>query len=78
MKPEDKNTKNQPSLPAVHPATELLSKPELARRLRRSPRSIEMWMRRGIIPYYKIERAVLFSWPDVQQTLNRRFRITCD
>ena len=60
-----------------------LTKSEIAERLRREPRTIERWMRAGIIPYLKIGMdkkarkagAVLFSWPDVQLHLSRRFGV---
>ena len=53
---------------------ELLTKKELAMRLRKSPRCIELWMRRRYLPYMKVGRSVLFSWPDVLKALER-FRL---
>jgi hypothetical protein len=48
----------------------LLNKPELATRLRRSPRTVDLWMRQGKLPYLKIGKTVLFRWPDVLEKLN--------
>jgi hypothetical protein len=48
----------------------LLNKPELAARLRRSPRTVDLWMRQGKLPYLKIGKTVLFRWPDVLEKLN--------
>ena len=52
----------------------LLLKPELARRLRRSPRTVDLWMRQGKLPYLKIGKTVLFRWPDVLEKLGQ-FRV---
>ena len=49
----------------------LITKKELALRLRKSPRCIELWMRRRYLPYMKVGRSVLFSWPDVLKALER-------
>jgi hypothetical protein len=53
---------------------ELITKKELAARLHKTPRCIELWMRRRYLPYIKVGRSVLFHWPDVLKALER-FRI---
>ena len=53
---------------------EILTKADLARRLHKSVRCLELWMRRGYVPYFKVGRSVLFRWPDVVTALSR-FRI---
>lgn len=53
---------------------EFLTKKEVAERLGRTPRCIELWMRRGLLPYIKISRSVYFRWPDVVEAL-QRFRM---
>jgi hypothetical protein len=53
---------------------DLITKKELARRLHKTPRCIELWMRRRYLPYIKLGRSVLFNWPDVLKALER-FRI---
>jgi hypothetical protein len=50
---------------------ELLTKKEVACRLHKSHRCIEIWMRRRYLPYFKIGRSVLFRWADVVAALNR-------
>lgn len=56
------------------PAGDFITKKELAARLRKSPRCIELWMRRRYLPYIKVRRSVLFSWPEVLKALER-FRV---
>ena len=52
-------------------AENFLTKQELAPRLRKTPRTIEQWTKRGILPAMKIGRSVLYSWPDVQAALKK-------
>lgn len=52
----------------------LLTKRELAARLRRSTRTTDDWMRKGKLPYLKIGKTVLFRWGDVLEKLNS-FRV---
>jgi excisionase family DNA binding protein len=52
----------------------LLTKRELAARLRKSTRTTDDWMRKGKLPYLKIGKTVLFRWQDVLQKLNE-FRV---
>ena len=48
----------------------LLTKDELAPKLRRSSRTVDAWMKAGRLPYLKIGRSVLFRWPDVLEKLS--------
>jgi hypothetical protein len=52
-----------------------IGKAELARRLGKTVRTVDAWMRRGILPYYKPDRCVLFRWPDVEQHIVRNYRV---
>jgi excisionase family DNA binding protein len=52
----------------------LHTKRELAVRLRRSPRTVDLWMRQGKLPYLKIGKSVLFRWSDVLEKLSQ-FRV---
>jgi excisionase family DNA binding protein len=52
----------------------LLTKPEVAVRLRRSRRTVDVWMRQGKLPYLKVGRTVLFRWGDVLEKLGH-FRV---
>jgi len=54
-----------------HPGDELLTKQELAARLKKTPRCIEQWMRRDYLPYIKIAHTVRFKWHDVLEALER-------
>lgn len=49
----------------------LLTKKELAQRLKKSVRSIENWMKLRYLPYIKIGHSVLFRWRDVVEALDR-------
>lgn len=59
----------------ANPADEYLSKREIAHRLKKETRTIDNWMRRGILPYYKFGRTVAFRWSDVQAHLDANFRV---
>lgn len=66
------NTKNTP-VPA--PAEPYITKNEVARRLGKTLRTVDNWMKRGILPYYKIGRSVVFKWSDVEATLAQTCRV---
>jgi excisionase family DNA binding protein len=55
-------------------ADEILDKPKLARRLDKSVRTIDAWMKRGRLPYIKVGRSVLFRWGAVLEKLEA-FRV---
>jgi len=56
-----------------------ISKTEVARRLGKTARTVEQWMRRGIIPYLKIGKGrratVLFKWPDIEAHLKANYGV---
>ena len=54
---------------------EYLTKREVAERLRKKIRTIDNWMKRGILPYYKLGRTVSFKWSDVQAHLDANCRV---
>ena len=54
---------------------EFVNKSEVARRLRRQVRTVDNWMRRGILPYYKIGRSVSFKWSEVEAHLRANYRV---
>jgi hypothetical protein len=47
-----------------------LQKDEVAKRLNKSTRWVEMQCKAGVIPYIKIKRSVLFDWDAVVSSLN--------
>lgn len=51
------------------------SKAETARRLNCSLRTLDAWMNRGVVPYYKIGRKVAFRWSEVETALRERFLV---
>src|SRR5262249_4184699 len=52
-----------------------ITKEEVARRLKKTVRTIENWQRRGYIPFIKAGRSVLFDWDDVVAHLKKHFRV---
>ena len=53
-----------------------IDKAEVAKRLGRTVRCIDNWMKRGLIPYYKIGRSVSFKWSDVEAQLSQTCRVS--
>jgi len=60
--------------PGTRETDEILTQADVASRLHKSVRCLEVWLRRGYLPYFKVGRSVLFRWPDVVAALSR-FRI---
>jgi len=57
------------------PADEiLLDKPGIARRLNKSVRTVDAWMKAGRLPYIKCGRSVMFRWGAVLEKLEA-FRV---
>ena len=56
-------------------AEEYLNKRELSLRLKKTERTIDYWMKRGWLPYYKIGRCVRFKWSEVQAELQKNCRV---
>jgi excisionase family DNA binding protein len=52
-----------------------LTKKELALRLKITTRTIENWQRRGVLPFVKVGKVVLFHWPDVVEHLKANYRV---
>jgi hypothetical protein len=61
---------NKLYISAVCDADSLLTKKELAQKLKKSVRSIENWMKLRYLPYIKIGHSVLFRWRDVVEALD--------
>ena len=66
---------NQASGPAVGVPEGYITKDEMARRLKKTVRTIENWQRRGIVPFVKAGHSVLFKWTDVEAHLQTNFRV---
>jgi excisionase family DNA binding protein len=56
-------------------AESYLTKREVAERLHKKVRTIDNYMKQGILPYFKLGRSVLFRWSDVQKHLERHYRV---
>ena len=52
-----------------------ITKEEVAKRLKKTVRTVENWQRRGILPFVKAGRSVLFKWADVEAHLQEHFRV---
>lgn len=52
-----------------------IGKIEVAQRLNKTLRTVDNWMQRGILPYYKLGRSVVFKWSDVEAHLARTCRV---
>ena len=48
-----------------------INKHEMADRMGVTPRTIEHWMSKGLVPYRKIARTVRFDWLEVQEYLRK-------
>ena len=89
-----RRTKNTPATAQSQPAASqaaaqisnladgFISKAEVARRLGKTARTVEQWMRRGIIPYLKIGKGrratVLFKWADIEVHLKTNYGVGGD
>ncbi len=54
---------------------DFITKEEVARRLKKTTRTIENWQRRGYIPFVKVQQSVLFRWSSVVAELERKFGV---
>jgi excisionase family DNA binding protein len=90
MRPEIRNSKSEIRNKSEGPKGEIgrekpsadgepfITKEEVARRMRKPVRGIEEWMRRGIVPFYKVGQAVRFRWSEVQAQFARRYRVEAE
>ena len=56
------------------PLTEIETELELAERLRITPRTAITWRQQGILPFFKIGRAIRYRRADVNRILEERYR----
>ena len=52
-----------------------IDKRELAKRLGRTPRSVDTYMAKGIVPFYKLGRTVAFKWSEVDAHIRAHYRV---
>jgi hypothetical protein len=60
--------------PASQLADEILDKRETAKRIRKSIRTVDAWMKAKKLPYLKVGRTVLFRWSAILERLES-FRV---
>ena len=70
----DELTRRVKEIPIIH-AEPLVDKATVARHLSVEVRSVDNYMKRGILPYYKFGRSVRFKLSDVDAVANERFRV---
>ena len=61
--------------PVARAAEPFINKEEVAARLGKTLRTVDNWMQRGLLPYYKIGRSVAFKWSDVEAHLAQTCRV---
>ena len=57
-------------------AEPFITKPEVAKRVGKSVRCVDDWIKRGWIPFYKVGRSVLFKWSEIEKSLTDTARIS--
>lgn len=65
----------QAATPVVPDDSGVLTREELAKRLRVSTRTVSEWQQDRTVPYLKVGKVVLFYWPDVIAHLRENFRV---
>ena len=70
-----KNSSGRSSLTDDVAQDEMLTKRELAAKLKVTIRTIENWQRDGFLPYIKISSVVLFHWSEVLEHLKANFKV---
>ncbi len=70
----NENEHTQPK-PSVEDPEAFLNKPEVSRRLQIPLRTLDHWMKRGVLPYYKLGRSVRFKWSEVERHLAQTCRV---
>src|SRR5690606_17910153 len=52
-----------------------INKVEVARRMNIKVRTVDNWMRRKFIPYYKLGHTVLFRWSEIENHIGKACRV---
>ena len=64
------------TMPNGQPAEGFITKADVAQRTGKTVRTVDNWMKRGILPYFKVRHSVLFKWADVEAHLAANYRIS--
>lgn len=75
MKTKSTKAAEEPQLTLPAADSEMLTKEELAAKLRVALRTIENWQHEGYLPFLKIANVVLFHWPTVLAHLQNNFSV---
>ena len=70
-----KKTYNATTAPSELSVEPFINKREVARRMGRTTRGVELMMRRGIIPYYNFDWRCAFRWSEIQAHLAQTSRV---
>jgi len=62
-------------VPVSAPVEPFIDKAEVGRRLGMRPRTVDDWMQRGLLPFYKLGRSVRFKWSEVEAHLTANYRV---
>lgn len=54
-----------------------IDKAEVARRLGKTTRTVEVWSKKGYLPFVKVGRSCLYRWPDIETRLLENHGINC-
>ena len=58
-------------------AEAFIDKAEVARRLGKTTRTVEVWSKKGYLPFVKVGRSCLYRWPDIETRLLENHGINC-
>jgi excisionase family DNA binding protein len=59
----------------VVPGEPYITKRDVAQRVGKTVRTVDGWMKRGLLPYYKIGHTVAFKWSEVEGHLAENCRV---
>ena len=75
MKKPNASAQLQAEAPADGDQGHFLVKAQVAKRIQKTTRTVELWTKRGILPCLKIGRSVLYYWPVVENQLRDKFTL---
>ncbi len=79
MKPDNltEPTAQNPTDQPFYLTAPFISKAEVARRLGKTTRTVEVWSKKGYLPFVKVGRSCLYRWPDIEARLLDNHGINC-
>ena len=72
---QTQNSPNETAAAGGQHFEEFIDKPEVGKRLGMRPRTVDDWMKRGLLPYYKVGRSVRFKWSEIEAHLGQTCRV---